>query len=107
MKDGEHAAPCPQATPQGAQRAYARARITKRLDPELGSWLRAHLDEVFNRSHNWAELGDKLRHRGFYLKRGDGHLWLSDCHSQIHICSCSFLGHPCRQLESKFGERFH
>ncbi len=90
-----------------AQKAYAGARIAKRLDPELGAWLRMHLREIFNKSQTWDELKFKLHHRGFYLKRSEDHLWLRDCHSRLHICSCSFLGYPSTQLENKFGLRFH
>lgn len=107
MQNGENRRNAMNPIHHRAQASYASARITKELDPELGSWLRSHLSEVFTRSQTWEELTDKLRHRGFYLKRGDDHLWLSDSHSQIHICSCSFLGYPSTQLESRFGARFH
>lgn len=85
------------------QSAWSSARISRRMDSEMAAWLRIHLREVFEVSASWAELTAKLHKLGFYLQPANSRLWLSDCHSQVKVCTCSFLGFPSTQLEDRFG----
>lgn len=82
---------------------WAKARNFNRLDFEMAAWLRMHLFEVFRKASNWGELNTKLHVTGFYLKRSGTHLWLWDCHSNVEICTCSFLGFPSMDLEMRLG----
>ena len=87
--------------------AWTSARVVRSLDVETAALLRIHLYEDFTSASSWQDLSTRLKNKGFYLKTNGHSVRMFDCHSQVEICSCSFLGHPSAQLEARFNTTHH
>lgn len=81
---------------------WSQAKVVRALDQETAALLRVHLSEDFSCAESWLDLSTRLKNKGFYLKTDGSHVRLHDCHSRVQICSCSFLGYPSAQLETRF-----
>lgn len=87
--------------------AWSSARVVRSLDVETAALLRMHMYDDFSNASSWQDLCERLKNKGFYLKTDGSTVHMHDAHSQVDICSCSFLGFPSAQLEARFNETHH